>query len=163
MPDLEAVKNGSSNIGYLVIPAFRTHGSGLGDAVTTFSENAKNTTASCPWCKALLRDDACHAVSSCAHPRSKAIRLASLTKIICYMERTSRVWCHRYSNAQSKREQARLVLTMCSFLNVQAGTMGHGTELLTQFLCELRRSHPTYSLYYKGRPLTGMCYYGICE
>ena len=163
MPDLAAVKNGSSNIGYLVLPAFRTHGSRLGDAVIKFSENTNNTTASCPWCKALLRDDACHAVSSCTHPRSKAIRLASLIKIASYMKGTSRACCHYYSNAQSKREQARLVLTMCSFLDTQTGTMGHGTELLTQFLCELRRRHPTYSLYYKGRPLTGLCYYGICE
>ena len=80
MPDLAAVKNGSSNIGYLVLPAFRTHGSGLGDAVIKFSENTKNTTASCPWYKALLRDDTC-TVSSCAHPQSKAIHLASLTEI----------------------------------------------------------------------------------
>ena len=80
VPDLTAVKNGPSNIGYLVIPAFRTHGSGLGDAVTKIPENAKDTTASCPWYKALLRDDTC-TVSSCAHPQSKAIHLASLTEI----------------------------------------------------------------------------------
>ena len=116
MADLASIKNGSQDLSYLEIPAFRTHGGGLGDSVTKFSDTARQSEhlSSCPWCRSPATDDACHAVGCCMHPSSVPVRTEHTSAILSMLAhyKTTMAWRLDFDKADNGRERARLILNV---------------------------------------------------
>ena len=162
MQDLSQVTNSAESIGYLVIPAFRTHGTGLGDAVTkkVLSGLPPGTTPTCPWCLRHATDDTCHATTACGHPDSMRIRQREAAPLVEFMRTREPLWHRKYiGSVGDKRLRCRLLLTAAT-----AASPAHAPEamvLLTSLLCEIRKAHPTYKQYFKHAPLESLDYYVV--
>jgi hypothetical protein len=164
MEDIAAIANGSDVLSYLVIPAFRTHGGGLGDSVTKFSVISRQGTlgsCSCPWCRSPTTDDACHATGCCMHPISVSIRREHTNTTLALINRykTAMAWRHEFDGAKDGRERARLLLNLACQQHLLPWQRSKITAALIQFLSAIRKNHPTFARYYKGASLQDLCYY----
>ena len=167
MADLAAIANGSQSLSYLAIPAFRTHGGGLGDPVTKFSALAKQSQSqsavlsSCPWCRSPTNDDACHAIGCCLHPTSIAIRTEHTSAILSTIKhyRSTMAWRLEFDTTQGGREKARLILNIACQPHLTPKQRSTVTAKLVDLLCAIRKKHPTFARYFKGASLQDLCYY----
>ena len=159
MLDIASIKNAHASTSFLVIPAFRTHGNGLGDAVTNISRTANDHAPSCPWCRAPILDDACHAVSCCTHPRGIAIRKLHTSPLLTQMKLMCPSWHSRFQITTSHREKAKILLNAACYEHMQELRRPWIILELTHLLCELRKAHPTFSKYSHGANIESLCYY----
>ena len=143
---------------YLVIPSFCTHRGGLGDAVTKMTRLSVDVVPSCPWCRAPVTDDACHAVACCMHPKSKAIRKMHTNNIEYAMARRCPGWSSAFLAADC-RDKGRFLLNVACYAHMQDELRPTIVGLLISLLCEIRKAHPTFARYFKGSRLESLSYY----
>ena len=106
MGDIAAVRNGDRCLSYLVIPAFRTHGTGLGDAVTKKLTLAPGASSACPWCRAPATGDSAHAITVCPHPSSAAIRQEWLAPLLADASAFDATWGAAFDGCTDYHQQS---------------------------------------------------------
>jgi len=121
---------------------------GLGSSVTKKCTLPEGTVITCPWCRCMVSDDTVHAITSCQHPDSKAIRDENLNKLFALMRKEEfsfRLWTSQFDHATSAEQQACLLLNAANHRGLTTELRRKTMYIVTDFLCQIRRAHPTYT------------------
>ena len=166
LPDIASIKNMDEDGDRLLIAHMRTHGHGLGSAISKTCR-PKRVREYCPSCLKEESEDICHSIFVCESPVMRGITLRRLKPYLDHMATKSPAWTKQYHNAKSNNERVTLLLQSANFLEGKkfgTGEVAYAAKMLGGWMAEIRSRHPRYrQLGVQVHKVVQLSYYGSDE